>query len=92
MLVVTAVAPVPEFSWTPGCPMGLVWVQGPSVGWNLIADSNRILSPVRYGEVRAGITTNGAGTQLARGTTYVVSIWRWVSGPYREVGTASFTP
>ena len=88
----------PQFSWSPSCLMGELRVDsGPASMWLIVtSDSNRVLPPVRYGQVPEGMQQLESPQRLARGAVYTVSVWRWLGGIpnplFRRAGLASFIP
>jgi hypothetical protein len=91
---------VPRFSWTPACRLFLVLVEDPSGDgdqWGVISDSsNAIGSPVKYGTVPAGATSELLSpVALQAGHLYHMSVFRF-TGPGHEDGTVigetDFTP
>ena len=92
-VVVTEPPGGPEFSWTPACPVGLLMVSTGDSGWEALADSNRILPPVRYGRQPAGSQSplEPSAPPLAHGDTCTVSVARWYSsGLYQQVARLTF--
>ena len=101
--VVVTTSPIglpPQFSWSPPCPMGEISVDGASSAANMwlivTTDSNRVLPPLRYGQVPAGMQQLSSAQRLAPGAVYTVSVWRWVSGNpnplFRRASVVSFVP
>ncbi len=75
-----------QFSWTPACPMALLTAQADSTGWSVRSDSDRIMPPVRYGQMPVGATVASAAPPLVHGDTVTVSVWRTYSAGL-HVGT-----
>jgi hypothetical protein len=103
VLTVTTERPltVPQFVWSPACPMVMVQVQiegaAGIVPWTVESSGNRIMPPVTYGHVPKGGTLSTSAQPLDSAATYVVSVWReiWRDGGsalYRQAGVALFQP
>jgi hypothetical protein len=86
----------PQFSWSPPCLMGEVAVDsGPALMWVIVtADTDRILPPVLYGQVRAGPLQLVPPQHLTRGAEYRVVVGHRVIGSpdllFRRAGVTVF--
>ncbi len=97
-LTIASSASAPLISWAPTCAMGLIQVNQADGGamWEIdTVDSNRVLPPVRYGEVPPGMQEMSALHPLVPGETYTVSVWRWLSSEpgapnFRRAGVTTF--
>ena len=85
----------PQFSWAPACPIALLTAQTDSTSWSVRSDSDRIIPPVRYGQMPVGATVASGTPPLVHGDTVTVSVWRTYSaglhaGVVGPAGTLTF--
>jgi hypothetical protein len=88
----------PTFSWTPDCALGrLVVEEGFAERWGTEAPGDNIYrSPITYGIRPPGSTEEEPAAPLRAGSTYKVTVFRWVSyAPVESLqvlGQVQFTP
>jgi hypothetical protein len=87
----------PVFSWTPDCTVGrLIVEEGVEERWGTeTAGENTYASPITYNVEPPNSTKFEPGDPLVPGTTYRVTVFRWVSyvpESLEVLGFADFTP
>jgi hypothetical protein len=98
-MVTITVSPgtTPTFSWAPDCLLGrLIVEQGIEEKWGTeTVGTNTYRSPITYDTMVDGQSKYEPGAPLVPGTTYTVSVYKWISvlpESLELIGAESFTP
>lgn len=95
--VVADTGMIPVFSWTPNCTVGrLIVEEGVEERWGTeTLGENIYQSPITYGVAPPGASKDEPGDPLQPGTTYRVTVFRWVTflpESLDVLGSYDFTP
>jgi hypothetical protein len=95
--VVVGAGTAPTFSWTPDCAVGrLVVEEGVEERWGTeTAGVNTYASPITYNVEPPNSTKFEPGDPLVPGTTYRVTVFRWVTyvpESLEVLGSTDFVP
>jgi hypothetical protein len=95
--VVVDTGTTPTFTWTPNCTIGrLIVEEGVEERWGTETFGfNSYQTPIRYGVHPPGSENIEPGAELLRGTTYTVTLFRWITfdpESLEVLGVQTFVP